>query len=75
MINASFKTMHRWQFHFFFLKRKLKIEQLTTNKTPAVAKVMYTTESGIALVTVIETGMPSVGIPSVMNKEDQRKRG
>jgi len=54
---------------------KLKIEQLTVKIIPTAARMMYTTVSGIAFVTVIETGVPSLGIPSVVYGGDQRKRG
>ena len=75
MINTAFKNTCRCVYHFFSLKMKLKIEQLTVKNIPTAARKMYTAVSGVALVTVLETGMPSVGIPSVIDGGDQRKRG
>lgn len=47
---------------------KLKIKQATENKSPAIAKIVYTTLRGIAMVTVSFLGMPSLGIPSVIGE-------
>lgn len=42
--------------------------------SPAVAAIMYTTESGTAVVTVFSMGMPSAGIPSAIEGERENRR-
>jgi len=46
------------------LNIKMKNKQVIANKSPAVARTIYTTERGKASVTVSAIGIPSVGIPS-----------
>ena len=48
---------------------KLKTKQAMANKSPEVARVMYTTVRGIATVMVSSMGMPSVGVPSGVEGE------
>ena len=57
--------------YFVFLNMKLKTRQAMAKKSPAVARIIYTTESGIATVTIFNVGMPSVGIPSVKEGEEK----
>ena len=61
--------------YFFSRKVKLKTKQATANTSPAVAAKIYTTERGIASVTVFTTGMPSPAIPSVIEKKQKRYGG
>jgi len=64
-----------YSYYFFFRKMKLKTKQVTANTSPAVAAKIYTTERGIASVTVFTTGMPSPAIPSVIENRQKRYRG
>ena len=45
---------------------KLKAKQVTASKSPAVARITYITERGIATATVFNTGIPSKGTPSAI---------
>ena len=54
--------------YFLSLNMKLKIKQATVNTSPAIAKRVYTTLRGIAIVTVSSLGIPSIGTPSVIGK-------